>query len=79
MKTTLVIKRHPDGYHYVPFDHDPHPSRQAIVNAYIAALALEGHVLERVEGFNHHPPELAERYHPLDFHLKLVSGPRAAT
>ena len=76
MKVALVIKRHPDGYAYVPFDHDPHPDREAIVDAYIGALVREGHVLERVTGFNHHGPELAHKQHPLDFHLKLVSGPR---
>lgn len=73
MKVTLVVKRHPDGYNYVPFDHDPHPSRESIVNAYVAALVDEGHVLEKVEGFAHRPDG-----DPKDFHYKLVSGPRAA-
>lgn len=72
MKVTLVVKRHPDGYHYVPFDHDDHPSRQAIVDAYISALVQEGHVLEHVTGFAHR-----ESPHPKDFHVKLISGPRS--
>jgi hypothetical protein len=72
MKVGLVVKRHPEGYNYVAFDHDPHPSREGIVAAYIAGLVNEGHVVERVDGFAHRPDP-----HPLDFHLKLVSGPRA--
>ena len=76
-KVALVIKRHPEGYNYVPFDHDDHPDREAIVEAYIGGLVLEGHAVERVDGFNHHPPELAHRHDPRDFHIKLVSGPRA--
>ena len=76
--TTLIVKRHPDGYHYVPFDFDPSEERVAVVKGFYDALVAEGHELERVDGFNHHPPELADRSHPRDFHFKLVSGPRAA-
>lgn len=74
-QTTLVVKRHPEGYNYVPFDHDPHPTRPAIVDAYISALVQEGHQVEVVQGSQHRP---ADERHPLDFHLKLISGPRAA-
>jgi hypothetical protein len=81
MNVTLVVKKHPDGYNYVPFDHDPHPSRQAIVDAYISALVQEGHELEIVHGFDHHGGVTHEdgrsKFHPLDFHLKLKSGPRS--
>lgn len=71
-QVTLVIKQHPDGYNYVPFDHDDHPSRQAIISAYVHALVNEGHVVERINGFQHR-----DDHHPSDFHIKLVSGPRA--
>jgi hypothetical protein len=77
LNTTLVVKKHPEGYHYVAFDHDPHESRQAIVDGYIAALVQEGHNVEIVHGWNHHGLELAHKQHPLDFHLKLNSGPRS--
>lgn len=72
MKVTLVVKKHPDGYNYVPFDYDPHPDREAIVNAYIGALVQEGHIVETVKDFAHRPDA-----HPEDFHIKLVSGPRS--
>jgi hypothetical protein len=71
----LILKRHPSGYNYVPMDHDPAPERQAIVDAYYAALVAQGHVLERVDGFPHRPPPMN---HPKDFHWKIVSGPLAA-
>lgn len=72
MHTMLIVKKHPDGYHYVPFDHDPHPSRKAIVDGYIRALLEEGHEVEIVHGFRHRPNP-----HPSDFHIKLKSGPRS--
>lgn len=73
VKVTLVVKKHPDGHHYVPFDHDPHPSRQAIVDGYISALIREGHEVEMVHGSTHRGHDA----HPLDFHIKLKSGPRS--
>lgn len=49
MKCTYIIRKHPGGYRYIPFDYDPHPTRAALVDAMIDNLVAEGHQIQRVD------------------------------
>lgn len=58
---TLIVSKHPDGFHYVKWDEDPHPIRAAFKEHAIAHLVQTGHQVEIMEGG----------------HIKLLSGPHA--
>lgn len=60
-KAALVIKKHPEGFHFVPWDTDPHPSREWFKAAVIAHLVETGHQVKIMDGG----------------HIKLLSGPHA--
>ena len=47
----LVVKKHPDGYHYVPFDDDPDAEQHRA--AYLAHLTDTGHTYEPIPGTRH--------------------------
>lgn len=59
---TLVIRKHPTGYHYLPFDPDPDAEEHR--HNMIAHLVNEGHAVERIKDH----PELGD-------HVRLHSGP----
>lgn len=60
----IIVKKHPDGYHYVPFDDDPDAREHQLIMA--GHLVHEGHHVE-----HRHTTELGK-------HLVLHSGPLSA-
>ena len=46
----LVIKKHPDGYHYVPFDDDVSDEHRGV---FLAHLSDTGHGHEPIPGTKH--------------------------
>lgn len=57
----LVIRKHPDGHSYVPFDNQPDGSPHPHRGAFLDALIQSGHTFElTAEG-----------------HAKLLTGPHA--
>lgn len=60
----IIVKRHPEGHHYVPFDADLDPAHK---RAIIGHLVETGHALEHVE-----------KHKTLGPHVVLRSGPLAA-
>ena len=59
---TIIIKKHPEGYHYVPFDDDPSEEAAHHRKAMLGHLIDQGHSIEPIAGTRH---------------VKLTSGPHA--
>ena len=57
----IVISKHPEGFHYVKWDEDPHPSREALKAHVYQHLAETGHTVAPMSGG----------------HIRLLSGPHS--
>jgi hypothetical protein len=58
-QAAIVIRKHPEGFHYVPWDEDPHPIREQLKAHIFQHLAETGHTTAVMSGG----------------HIRLLSGP----